>query len=192
MKTYMSIRHFRYKYNITENQRFRDACYEAATAKGWRGLRFKRGFDGMEAAFPENAMIKIARTLGLLNSKQQTQQDKIEIKNEMTTFEFRKFVPDLSNRFGVRVAQFARRHGIRSEQRPYKYPLAILIRFAKYEGKEIPQQLLNYDKTDEQTSEQQDKQPYKPANDLLLKELREIKQILAALLAAWKGEPNHE
>ena len=141
----------------------------------------------MEAAYPENAMAKIARTLGLLNSKQQTQQDKIEIKNEMTTFEFRKFVPDLSNKFGVRVGQFARRHGIKNEQRPYKYPLAILIRFAKYEGKEIPQLLLKNEKTETQPCEQSNE----TTNDLIREIIRKIEEgnrLRTALLAAWKGE----
>lgn len=130
----MTIREFREKYGIGESKPFTKALEKARTT-GWRGLRVKTAWNSTGSyAYAERKMLKIARALGV------ALKPRTECAVRMTIREFRRLVPGLSADFDQLVATYCKRHNLtNNDERPRKYPLYALEKYAEKQGKHAPE-----------------------------------------------------
>lgn len=129
----------------------------------------------------------------------ETQEERAQPGEMMTTREFRTFVPGLSQQFSMNVACYCGRMGLTEYSTPHRYPYAVLKKYAEKEGKKVPA-LPSVKKL-----EQQDKQGELPLESCtvwddafiqetrrwraeMLAEAKEVKLLLRDFLAVWKGE----
>lgn len=135
----MTIREFRSKYGLDEERKFTTAVTRAR-GEGWRGIRVKTRWSPHGAyVYAERTLLKIARALKIALN-QAGAYPQIQPSEYMTIQEFRRLVPGLSEDFSQLVATWCRRHNLlKSLERPRKYPLDALKRFALKEGKQVPE-----------------------------------------------------
>lgn len=135
----MTIREFRSKYGLGEEKKFTSAV-DRARGEGWRGIRVKTRWNPNGSyVYSERTLLKIARALKIALYPTGAREH-----SYMTIQEFRRLVPGLSDDFSQLVATWCKRHNmIKSFERPRKYPLDALKRYAEKEGKQVPESLVS-------------------------------------------------